>query len=142
MSDTPDTQPQASIAVMRIDGSEDKATMSIVTINGTPYYGLEPSKVNPVHEGHPAIPAGTYQIAITMSPHLEYETPELIGVPDRSEIRIHVGNYPKDSLGCLIVGKSEGSDGQSVLESKEAFTELMAWIKGLPKLPQVVVFDA
>jgi len=136
-----DTETQASITVMRIDGDHSKPTMSTITLNGLLYYGLEPSRVSPVHTDHPAIPEGTYQMEITMSPHLGYETPELIDVPGRSEIRIHIGNFPVDTLGCILVGKSEGLDTMTILESKKAFEEMMTWIKSLPKLPQVVVLD-
>ena len=31
-------------------------------------------------------------------------------VPNRSEILIHKGNYPKDTLGCILLGSTKGTD--------------------------------
>ena len=88
---------------------------------------LEPSRTNPVHEGHPCIPAGVYSVVFTPSPHLGYITPELLDVPDRSDIRIHIGNFPQDSLGCVLVGQAAAAD--TVLESRQAFNKLMTLLK-------------
>lgn len=87
-------------------------------------FTLEPTRVNPVHVGHPCVPTGRYRVVLSRSPHLGYVTPELGGVPGRSEIRFHVGNFPKDSLGCFLVGENRGED--AVWNSKEAFVKLMA----------------
>ena len=35
---------------------------------------------------------------------------KLQDVPGRSEILIHKGNYPKDTLGCILLGDSIGDD--------------------------------
>ena len=90
-------------------------------------YTLEPSRTSPVHAGHPCIPAGVYSVVFTPSPHLGYITPELLDVPGRSDIRIHVGNFPKDSLGCVLVGQAAAAD--TVLESRQAFNKLMTLLK-------------
>lgn len=90
-------------------------------------FTLEPSRQNPVHPGHPAIPAGTYKVIITPSPHLGYLTPEVLDVPGRTDIRIHVGNYPKDSLGCTLVGESHLED--YIGGSRNAFTALMMLLR-------------
>jgi len=87
-------------------------------------YGLEPSRTNPAHSGHPCVPAGAYSAILTRSPHLGYVTPELVGVPGRSEIRIHIGNYPKDSLGCILVGETNPLP-DFVGDSRAAFKALM-----------------
>ncbi len=36
---------------------------------------------------------------------------ELVGVPGRTKILIHSGNFHTDTLGCLCPGKSYGPDG-------------------------------
>lgn len=106
-------------------GSDDPNSVpSKVSVNGIfQCYGLEPARINPVHPGHPCIPAGEYDVIITLSPHLGYETPELLNVPGRSDIRWHVANYPKDVLGCLAVGETRSVD--FVGNSKAAFEALM-----------------
>lgn len=87
------------------------------------FFTLEPARTNPVHPGHPCITAGRYQIKLTHSPHLGYVCPELLDVPERSAIRIHIGNYPKDVEGCTAVGTRHEPD--AVWESGIAFEQLM-----------------
>jgi hypothetical protein len=73
-------------------------------------YTLEPSRMTPVRPGHPCIPAGTYRARLTRSPHLGYICPELIDVPERSDIRIHVANWPMQLLGCTALGHRRSLD--------------------------------
>lgn len=107
---------------------------SQVFVNGNfVCYGMEPSRTKPVHEGHPCILAGRFVVVLTLSPHLHYVTPELLRVPNRSNIRIHIANFPKEILGCLAVGTDRAKD--EVLHSRDAFNKLMnllqpAWEKG------------
>lgn len=63
---------------------------------------------DPMHwnqSGVSAIPAGSYYIEWYNSP-----THGMVfiikDVPGRTFIEMHVGNTPKDTLGCLLVGKS------------------------------------
>ena len=90
-------------------------------------FTLEPSRTNPVHAGHPAIPAGEYKVELTFSPHFQIVTPEVFNVPGRSDIRIHIGNFPKDSLGCTLVGESRSEN--AVNASKMAFEKLMTLLR-------------
>lgn len=90
-------------------------------------FTLEPSKDHPFFEGHPCIPCGEYEIILTMSPHLGYVTPEALDVPGRTEIRIHVANYPKELKGCTAVGEAQRED--MVLNSKLAFSKVMTLLK-------------
>lgn len=86
-------------------------------------FGLEPARVNPVHLGHPCIVVGTFDVKITHSPHLGYDTPEVLNVPNRSEIRWHIGNKPEDVIGCTAVGLTHSVDW--VGRSKVAFKQMM-----------------
>jgi hypothetical protein len=90
-------------------------------------FTLEPARVNPVHEGHPCIPVGVYKVILTPSPRLGYVTPELLDVPGRTAIRIHIANFPRELLGCTAVGDKAVAD--MVLESKDAFGKLMDLLK-------------
>lgn len=84
-------------------------------------FTLEPSRNTPVHSGHPCIAVGRFRVILTPSPHLGYVTPELVFVPGRSDIRMHVGNYPKDVLGCTVVGSMHSED--FVGDSHKTFEE-------------------
>ena len=50
------------------------------------------------------IPAGTYELKVTWSPAFKRWLPMLMAVPGRSGIRIHAGNTPRDTKGCILVG--------------------------------------
>lgn len=52
------------------------------------------------------IPAGTYSIELTYSPHFKRAMPLLDGVPGRTDIRIHPANWIYQLEGCIAVGIS------------------------------------
>lgn len=86
-------------------------------------FGLEPARVNPVIPGHPLITAGEFKVILSMSPHLHYETPEVLDVPGRTKIRWHIGNIPANVEGCTAVGLTHQVDW--VGHSKVAFKQMM-----------------
>lgn len=58
--------------------------------------------------GKTAVPAGTYDVALTRSPRFGRLLPILIDVPGRSGIRIHRGNTVDDTKGCILPGRYIG----------------------------------
>lgn len=65
----------------------DHSILGRVAIDGQQFcFDLEPARFTPVHAGHPCIPCGVFKVRLTHSPHLGYVTPELLDVPDRSNI--------------------------------------------------------
>lgn len=58
-----------------------------------------------------AIPEGRYAVVITYSPKFNKWLPLLLGGPDFNRlwkgIRIHAGNKPEDTAGCILVGENK-----------------------------------
>lgn len=77
--------------------------------------------------GVTAILAGIYKVVRTLSPRFGKPMPLLVDVPGFEGIRIHWGNYARDTEGCILVGRSKSEDfiGQSIL----AYNTLDAKIK-------------
>lgn len=74
--------------------------------------------------GKTAIPRGRYEIVVTMSNRFKRLLPLLKDVPGFEGIRIHPGNAPKDTDGCLLPGVARNKDWVS--GSVVAFTALFA----------------
>lgn len=79
--------------------------------------------LEPPHASGMLMPEGTYHCQKTMSPRMKYVSPQLFNVPGHVGERIHVGNYPTDTEGCILVGETRGKD--FVGNSQKAFNELM-----------------
>ena len=79
--------------------------------------------------GVSCIPAGIYSYKKRMSPGKGYTVIELIDVPERTFIQIHLGNFTSQILGCIIPGtaiKDVNADGiPDVVDSEKAFNKLM-----------------
>lgn len=55
------------------------------------------------------IPKGIYKVVPRFSPKYKNHF-HILDVPNRTFILIHVGNYPKDSLGCVLFGTNYSTD--------------------------------
>lgn len=110
-----------------------KFTIGFITINGIfecftcedtvreiPGQPVEQWKI----KGETAIPYGRYKVIINMSTRFKRFLPLLIDVPGFTGIRIHIGNWSKDTDGCILPGTTRLVDG--VGKSAQAFTKLYA----------------
>jgi Family of unknown function (DUF5675) len=57
-----------------------------------------------------AIPTGRYKVTSYFSPRHQKQVPLLVDVPGYAGVEIHVGNFPQDTDGCLLLGTSKGVD--------------------------------
>jgi len=105
--------------------STGRSTTGILSIDGQQQcYTLEPPKVaDPNGNGFICIPAGTFSLTIRWSPKNKRQVPHVENVPGRTEIEIHIGNYPDDTDGCTLVGTQLQPD--IVLYPEVAFSALM-----------------
>mgnify|MGYP000907958686 FL=1 len=56
------------------------------------------------YKGYRAIPTGRYRILITRSRRFGRWLPLLLNVKEFEGIRIHAGNKPEDTRGCILLG--------------------------------------
>jgi hypothetical protein len=88
---------------------------------------LEPKRRNLKKEkkvaGRTAIPEGRYRVMITKSYRFQRWLPLLLDVPGFSGIRIHAGNYPADTQGCILPGYNRKKG--MVVNSRAALQQLM-----------------
>lgn len=73
--------------------------------------------------GQTAIPRGKYPVRLSFSNRFQKVLPEVLNVEGFKGIRIHAGNTPKDTEGCILIGLDRGH--QSVVNSRPAMTMLM-----------------
>lgn len=71
-----------------------------------------------------AIPTGKYDVILTFSPRFKRVLPLLLNVPGYQYIRVHNGNRPDSTEGCLLVGENKAK-GQ-VLNSRATLEKLMS----------------
>lgn len=94
------------------------------------------------------IPAATYFLALHDTadhPHtfalvnsslgVYHEAADILpGAIGRTEVLLHVGNYPRDSLGCILLGQGRQPDGEGwmITDSKAAFESFQAAVPWTP----------
>ena len=117
------------IRVVRFQYS-DECTIGMLTINNEFFcYTLE----DRVREngakvyGQTAIPEGKYKLLVNESPRFGRDLPLLLNVPGFGGIRIHRGNFPSDTHGCILVGNDYMSS--KLIDSKTAEVALVKKLK-------------
>ena len=77
--------------------------------------------------GNTAIPYGTYEVKLTHSPKYGTIMPRLMNVNSFEGILIHPGNTPKDTLGCILIGRSSGQG--RLVNSRLVFNDVFEMLK-------------
>lgn len=112
--------PKTTIGELRIEGVFECFTLE-------DFDRLEAFGDDVAHKvkGETAIPAGRYRVTLEPSPaHGGVLMPRLHDVPGFVGILIHSGNWAKDTLGCVLVGRQRGED--EILSSRVAYDALFA----------------
>ena len=74
------------------------------------------------------IPADTYRCEMDYYHRGGYKAYQVDNVPNRTEIKIHVGNFTKDILGCIALGKTRDIKAPMVGNSRSAYTKFMKYM--------------
>lgn len=71
--------------------------------------------------------AGTYRYHVRPAHETRhgYDVVELENVPGRDHVQIHIGNYPRDTDGCILLGLSVSESKTSIDNSAAAYKEFM-----------------
>lgn len=87
-------------------------------------FTLEPTvRAGKDPRGIVAIPVGKYEVTTYLSPKHKMLVPLLKGVPGHTYVEIHIGNFERDSLDCILVGMERERD--AISHSATAFELLM-----------------
>lgn len=106
----------------------DKSTIGKLAVNGIfNCYILEPPAQLGPESTSVHIPYGTYRVKLRDSERFKRQVIAICDVPGRTDIEIHHGNFPKDTHGCLLPGKSR--EKNFVGESDMAFEFLFGLVK-------------
>lgn len=98
------------------------STIGKLEYDGLSLFTLEDPIRDKKIKGETAIPSGKYRVEITWSPRFGKLMPILLDVPNFTGIRIHSGNKPEDTEGCILVGLEKKKDW--IGRSKEAYLKL------------------
>lgn len=99
-------RPTYTIGNLYINGEFFSNTLEDIDRGLTQDMPLSETKKHKVY-GQTAIPSGRYEVRITYSNRFKRPLPLLLNVPGFEGIRIHAGNTPEDTLGCILVGKND-----------------------------------
>jgi hypothetical protein len=111
--------PMIMLLILHRDYHSKHGTFGVLTgSNNGPLFTLEETEYE--------IPSGRYPIEMTYSPHFRRYLPLLI-VPNRQAIRLHEGNWPRDSSGCILLGLTRGRG--MILQSRAALDPLVIQIR-------------
>lgn len=80
------------------------------------------------------IPTGYYSCAPKFYNRGGYQAVEVLNVPNRSHILFHIGNYARDSNGCILINSRHGANGDEWCgrDSGTAFVDFMKQVGGEP----------
>jgi hypothetical protein len=84
-----------------------------------------------------AIPAGRYEVIVNFSNRFQQYMPLLLNVPGFEGVRIHPGNVPTNTEGCLLLGLTEGAD--FIGNSRMAYRSFLPKLRAVEKKEKIFI---
>jgi hypothetical protein len=102
---------------------KDDRTLGSLSIDGQHFaWTLEDAVRDRKIPNETAIPAGVYEVVVNYSNRFARQLPMLLNVPGFTFIRIHGGNGPDNTEGCILVGRER--DDERIWNCSGAVSEL------------------
>jgi hypothetical protein len=129
---------KANILIIR-DEFTEKSTLGKLYLNGE-FYGHTLELAWKDNEKNVScVPKGVYNARKRSgdeSGKYKYQHIEILDVPNRSKILIHIGNYPKSTQGCVLLGSTRALN--FVGNSRKAFYSFMYDLQEFDDLEVVI----
>jgi hypothetical protein len=84
-----------------------------------------------------AISKGRYEVIINFSNRFKQQMPLLLKVPNFEGVRIHWGNYSKDTEGCILLGTTKGVN--MIGNSRTAYAKFMSVLNKVAKTEKIFI---
>ena len=130
-------KPKANLLLIR-DTFTDKSALGKLYFDGE-FYGHTLELAWKDNEKRVScIPKGVYEVKKrhTEESKYKYEHLHILDVENRELILMHVGNYPKNSKGCILLGNTRALN--FVGESRKAFYKLMYDLGSFEKIELII----
>lgn len=126
----------------------EHSAIGVLSIDGIPLCSTLEDKVRTKDEhkvwGETAIPVGTYGVIVDRSNRFsrmaghDVLLPLLLNVPGFEGVRIHPGNRPQDTEGCILLGVYSKRQPDWVSQSRDTFAKVFPLIQAAHKAGQSI----
>jgi len=128
---------KADLLLIR-DTFTDKSVIGKLYLNGEFYGHTLELAWNDNKRNISCIPKGVYEVVkrLTDKSKYKYEHLHILDVPSRGSILMHIGNYPKNTRGCVLLGNTRALN--FVGDSRKAFYKLMYDLGSFEKIELII----
>lgn len=88
-----------------------------------------------------AIPRGTYHVVMDFSPRFQTIMPHVLDVPGFVGVRIHSGNRPDDTEGCILVGRRMPERADWISGSHIAYSALLLKLRAADARGETITLE-